>query len=165
MFKGTQHLVKDTAEPLSAFRPQQKQVNQLKIKFKDRQNELHQAGLDEKAAQMVQKEAFQHKLLRNLKADGRPFDSVEDIEKYMRTEKSEKEKQKRLKMEVQYCRDTSARLLHSNKLFNIMKPKGQGKKETLSSSQFSKNLKLYFGKVSDQQDQQVDTVDLFRKKK
>merc|ERR1711895_371130 len=70
----------------------------------------------------------------------------------------------RLKMEVQYCRDTSARLLHSNiKLFNIMKPKGQGKKEMLSTSEFSKNLKLYFGKVSDQQDQQVDTVDLFRK--
>ena len=44
-----------------------------------------------------------------------------------------------------------------------MKPKGQGKKEMLSTSEFSKNLKLYFGKVSDQQDQQVDTVDLFRK--
>ena len=58
LFKGTQHLVKDTAEPLSAFRPQLKQVNQLKIKFKDRQNELHEAGLDEKAAQMVQKEAL-----------------------------------------------------------------------------------------------------------
>ena len=41
-----------------------------------------------------------------------------------------------------------------------MKPKGQGKKEMLSTSEFSKNLKLYFGKVSDQQDQQVD---LFRK--
>ena len=58
LLKGTQHLVKDTAEPLSAFRPQLKQVNQLKIKFKDRQNELHEAGLDEKAAQMVQKEAL-----------------------------------------------------------------------------------------------------------
>ena len=67
-------------------------------------------------------------------------------------------------MEVQYCGDTSARLLHINiKLFNIMKPKGQGKKELRSTSEFSKNLKLYFGKVSDQQDQQVDTVDLFRK--
>ena len=55
LFKVTQHLVKDTAEPLSAFRPQQKQVNQLKIKFKDRQNELHETRLDEKAAQMVQK--------------------------------------------------------------------------------------------------------------
>ena len=75
-----------------AFRTLLKQVNQLKIKFKDRQNELHEAGLDEKAAQMVQKEAFKHKLLRNLKADGGPFDSVEDIEKYMRTPKSEKEK-------------------------------------------------------------------------
>ena len=79
----------------------------------------------------------------------------------MRTPKSEKKK--RLKMEVQYCRDTSARLLHNNKLLNIMKPKGQGKKEMLSTSEFSKNLRLYFGKVSDQQDQQVDTVDLFRK--
>ena len=54
-------------------------------------------------------------------------------------------------------------LLHNNKLLNIMKPKGQGKKEMLSTSEFSKNRKLYFGKVSDQQDQQVDTVDLFRK--
>ena len=71
-----------------------------------------------------------------------------------RTPKSEKKK--RLKMEVQYCRDTSARLLHNNKLLNIMKPKGQGKKEMLSTSEFSKNL------VSDQQDQQVDTLDLFR---
>ena len=52
-----------------AFTTLLKQVNQLKIKFKDRQNELHEAGLDEKAAQMVQKEAFKHKLLRNLKAD------------------------------------------------------------------------------------------------
>ena len=67
-------------------------------------------------------------------------------------------------MEVQYCRDTSARLLHSHKLFSIMKPKvGQDKRETLPTSEFSKNLKLYFGKVSDQQDQIVDTVDLFRK--
>ena len=102
------------------------------------------------------KRSIKHKLLSNLKADGGTFDSVEDIEKYMRTPKSEKEKQKRLKMEVQYCRDTSARLLHNNKLLNIMKPKGQGKKEMLSTSEFSKNL------VSDQQDQQVDTLDLFR---
>ena len=29
LFKGTQHLVKDTAEPLSAFRPQLQQVNPL----------------------------------------------------------------------------------------------------------------------------------------
>ena len=107
------------------------------------------------------KRSIKHKLLSNLKADGGTFDSVEDIEKYMRTPKSEKKK--RLKMEVQYCRDTSARLLHNNKLLNIMKPKGQGKKEMLSTSEFSKNLRLYFGKVSDQQDQQVDTVDLFRK--
>ena len=100
------------------------------------------------------KRSIKHKLLSNLKADGGTFDSVEDIEKYMRTPKSEKKK--RLKMEVQYCRDTSARLLHNNKLLNIMKPKGQGKKEMLSTSEFSKN------RVSDQQDQQVDTLDLFR---
>ena len=43
---------------------------------------------------MIQKDAFKHKLLRNLKADGGPFDSVEDIDNYMRTERSEKEIQK-----------------------------------------------------------------------
>ena len=64
-------------------------------------------------------------------------------------------------MEVQYCRVTSSRLLQNDKLIISMKA-GQGKRETLSTSEFSKNLKLYFGKVSDQQDQQVDTADLFR---
>jgi hypothetical protein len=33
LFKGTQHLVKDTAEPLSAFRPQLKQVNPLRSRL------------------------------------------------------------------------------------------------------------------------------------
>ena len=137
LFKGTQHLVKDTVEPLSAHRPQLKKIKILKTQWKDTQNKLQQAGLDEKAAQMIQKEAFKHKLLRNLKADGGPFDSVEDIDNYMRTERSEKEKQKRLKMEVQYCRVTSSRLLQNDKLISSMKA-GQGKRETLSTSEFSK---------------------------
>ena len=33
LLKGTQHLVKDTAEPLSAFRPQLKQVNPLRSRL------------------------------------------------------------------------------------------------------------------------------------
>ena len=60
------------------------------------------------------KRSIKHKLLSNLKADGGTFDSVEDIEKYMRTPKSEKEKQKRLKIEVQYCRDTSSFCQHQS---------------------------------------------------
>ena len=69
--------------------------------WSNRQQELKKAGLDEKTAQQVQKEASKHKLLRNLKAVGGPFSSKEDVEDYMKTEKDEAKMQRRLKEELQ----------------------------------------------------------------
>ena len=162
LLKGTQHLMEEnTAKSLSSYRPKLEKLITLKIEWKEWQKQLQKAGLDEKAAQQVQKESFKHKLLRNLKEDGGPFTSVEDVESYMRREISEKEKQKRVKMEVQYARATSVRMDQKDQLFKIMTVR-EGKRQTMSSAEFSENLRLYFGKTADQDLNQVDTAELFR---
>ena len=59
---------KETAHPpLSAYKGKLAKINKLKLMWNSRQQQLHQEGVTERAAQLIQKDSFKHKLLRNLK--------------------------------------------------------------------------------------------------
>ena len=78
----TKH-IKDTnqfSKPLSSLKYQQ--VNLLKLKWLKRQQALHKLGLIKKSAQNVPKEAFKHKILQELKSQGSPFTSSEEVQEY-----------------------------------------------------------------------------------
>ena len=70
--------------------------------WNSRHQQLRQEGVTEKAAQLIQKESFKHKLLRNLKELDGPFTCEEEVDRYM--ESKGEEKQKRMKMEVHYLK-------------------------------------------------------------
>ena len=58
-----------------------------------------------------------------------------------------KEKQKRMKVEVQYSRDTSLSVPKNNPVFKIRAPKQAGKKSReLTAAEFGENLKILLDK-------------------
>ena len=117
--------------------------------------------MTQKAAQFVQKDAFKHKLMRSLKELGGPFTCEEEVDRYM--ESRAEDKQKRLKMEIQFLRATSKLLSHNDTMFRIMETKDGGKRHTRSPESFAGSLRLYYGKGVDQGAHEVDTTELFRK--
>ena len=79
--------------------------------------------------------------LKELKKQGGPFTSAEEVEAYMANKSiNEVQKSSRLKMEVQYARDTSLSLPKSSAVFRIMKKKEPSGSRQLSALEFSENL-------------------------
>ena len=73
----------------------------MELEWSKRQQALHKLGLSRKSAQNVQKEAFKHKILRELNSQGGPFTSSEEVqENLVNTKYIEKEVQSHLKKEV-----------------------------------------------------------------
>ena len=96
--------------------------------------------------------------MRNLKEDGGPFTRTEEIEMYVNNQViEEKNKQKRLKLEVQCAKAMSVLLSKTDLVFRIMNVKN-GKKTTKSTEEFADNLKILFGKTQEQDPDEVDTM-------
>ena len=74
----------------------------------------------------------------------------------------EKNKQNGLKLQVQYAKATSVILSKTDLIFRIMNVKN-GKRTTKSAQEFADNLKILFGKTQDQDPDEVDTMELFRR--
>lgn len=143
------------------YKDELKKVESLRFEWSKRQQELLKLGLSEKQAQMLQKENKKNANLRFLKTHGGPLSSEEEVETFMKTDFTEKEKQNRLKAEIQYCRDTCISLQRDNAMFKIMNVVGN-KRSTKSAIEFAENLKRFHGKISNQGDESTDTLQLFR---
>ena len=74
----------------------------------------------------------------------------------------EKNKQNGLKLQVQYAKATSVILSKTDLIFRIMNVKNC-KRTTKSAKEFADNLKILFGKTQDQDPDEVDTMELFRR--
>ena len=134
-------------------------MNLLKLEWSKRQQALHKLGLSRKSARNVQKEAFKHKILRELKSQGGPFTSSEEVQEYLiNTKDIEKDVQSRLKKEVQYAKYTANEIGKTNSLFKLMNIKENKKRKLKSIQELRKNSKIYLGKTSDQNDEQIDTL-------
>ena len=68
----------------------------------------------------------------------------------------------KLKLEVHYAKATSVLLSKTDLIFCIMNVKN-GKRTTKSAEEFAENLKILFGKTQNQDPDEVDTMELFRR--
>ena len=163
IIKGTNQLLNENSKPLSYYKHQLQQVNLLNLECSKRHQALHKLGLSRKSVQNVQKEAFKHKILRELNSQGGPFTSSEEVqENLVNTKDIEKDVQSRLKKEVQYAKYTANKIEKTNSLFKLMNIQENKKRKLKSIQELSENLKIYFGKTSDQNDEQIDTLTKFK---
>ena len=73
---------------------------------------------------------------------------MEEIDVYLKSKLTDKEKQQRLRDEVTYARDTSVSIPRASPFFKIFDTSVTPRR-LLSAVQFGNNLKLYLGKRSE----------------
>ena len=86
--------------------------------MKERMNK----GSDEKREEAMVYELKKIASLQKLKEQGGPFTSAEEVDAYLGDldDANMKEKQKRMKLEISYARDTSTLLIHSSRSGKLM---------------------------------------------
>ena len=94
-------------------------------------------GSDEKREEALVQERKRIVSLQKLKEQGGPFTSAEEVDAYLSDldENNKKEKQKRMKLEISYARDTSTLLPKVDPLFKIRKVDFKGKQTSGIASQ------------------------------
>ena len=108
-------------------------------------------GSDEKRENALIHERKRVANLQKLKEDGGPFTCAEDVDTYLSDldENNKKEKQKRLKLEITYARDTSTLLPKVDPLFKIRKTDVKGKQRDKTAEEFGEALVILLGRKAD----------------
>ena len=89
-------------------------------------------------------------MMEKLKVVGGPFTNSDMVMEYMEDrEVTEKLKQKRLKLELQFARESSTSLPHVDPLFKIQITLPSKKRREKTAQEFADSLVTYLGKKSD----------------
>ena len=120
-----------------------KRVRNLKVEWRKKQEEVAEVKLTKKQTKNLKIDGRVMKQLKELKKVGSPFTDVYSIDSYLADESLlMKERKSRMKMEIQYARDTSLSIPRKNPVFRIRKQKSARKKaQELSAFEFGENLK------------------------
>ena len=104
------------------------------------------------------------KQLEALKAYGGPFTSVSCVDDFLSNDSiATDEKRKRMKMEVQYARDTSLSIPRCNPIFRIRTGKVSGKKSRdLTPIEYGENIKTLIDKKSKAAGKEVSIDDFIK---
>ena len=110
---------------------------ELELFWKRSMKERMRNGSDEKREEALVQERKRIVSLQKLKEQGGPFTSAEEVDAYLSDldENNKKEKQKRMKLEISYARDTSTLLPKVDPLFKIRKVDLKGKQASGIASQ------------------------------
>ena len=89
-------------------------------------------------------------MLEDLKSTGGPFTNAEEVEKYLEDITiTDKDKQKRMKKEVQFARESSTTLPKIDTLFKIqVSPVNKNRRDKIPR-EFGESLMAYLGKKAD----------------
>ena len=124
-----------------------KNIKILRDNFEQRQHELRVAGLNEKEAKKLNVENRKNTILAQIRAQGGPFVSEIEIDDYLADDSVPAEvKNKRMRAEITYARDTCISLPRAHPFFKIFDTSVKPRR-LLTADQYGENLKLYLGKA------------------
>ena len=137
----------------SKFRTYKKEVEEkrrLEIEWQQKMKDKFSAGADEKQVVAQTKERKRLDMMEALKDVGGPFTNSDMVKEYVEADDlSEKTKQKRLKLEVQFARESSTTLPHVDPIFKIQVTLPTKKRRDKTADEFAASLMAYLGKKSD----------------
>ena len=148
MINGTKALREKYGGSFRDFPQAVRRGKDIKLTWKKKQESISDQKMNNKQMNNLKIEGRILRQLTELKETGGPF--TESIDKYLADETvSMKEKQRRMKTEVQYARDTSLSIPRSNVVFKTRAPKtADNKFRDLAASEFGTNLKTLNTKKS-----------------
>ena len=149
LLRGTEELRKKDTGGFRHLTKEASAIKMLKVSWSDRQQEMHKAALTIKEQKNWNVEQRKLDILDRLKAQNGPFTCTEEVDEYLISKKfSDNEKQKRMRDEITYARDTSQSLPRASPFFKIYDTTVTPRR-LFTAEQFGNNLKLYLGKRSE----------------
>ena len=123
---------------------------ELDLKWTDQMKEKFKAGADIKQINAAVKEKKRLNKLELLKMAGGPFTDAEQVEKFVAdTSVPVKMKKQRMKMELQFARDSSTTLPKVDPLFRVQVVMPNKKRRDKTAAEFGEALVAFLGKKSD----------------
>ena len=123
---------------------------ELELEWTEKMKEKFKAGADLKKINSLQKEKKRLDKLEALKQAGGPFTDASEVEKFLAdVEISPEVKKQRMKMEVQFARDSSTTLPKVDPLFKIQVVLPNKKRRDKSTEEFGEALMIFLGKKAD----------------
>ena len=133
-----------------SYRKAAKDKRELELFWTETMKERMRRGSDEKREIALIQERKKLSMLEELKESGGPFTSAEEVDVFLaNTTQDEKKKKKRMKVEIQYARDTSTLLPKVDPLFRIRMTMANGKQRDKTSTEFGGAMKVLLGKKED----------------
>lgn len=133
-----------------SYRKAAKDKRELELFWTETMKERMRKGSDEKREIALIQERKKLSMLEELKECGGPFTSAEEVDVFLaNTTQDEKKKKKRMKVEIQYARDTSTLLPKVDPLFRIRMTMANGKQRDKTSTEFGGAMKVLLGKKED----------------
>ena len=121
-------------------------IKTLKTQWSERQEQLKAEGLTAKEAQRLHIETRKLNILEQIRAEGGPFTSVEEVETYLSDGNIDDDRKgKRMRREVTYARDSCVSLPRNHKVFRIFNTSVKSRR-LLTQAEFGENLKILLGK-------------------
>ena len=132
------------------FKQQTLARRELQLKWSDKMKEKFKAGADLKQISALQKEKKRLDKLEILKKAGGPFTDALEVEKFLADSQIKTEQKKhRMKMEMQFARDSSTTLPKVDPLFRIQVVLPNKKRRDKTAVEFGESLMVFLGKKAD----------------
>ena len=133
-----------------SYRQAAKYKRELELFWTETMKERMKRGSDERRETALIQERKKLSMLEELKEGGGPFTSAEEVGAFLDdTTQNEKKKKKRMKLEIQYARDTSTPLPKVEPLFRIRMTMANGKQRDKTSTEFGGAMKVLLGQKED----------------
>ena len=149
ILKKAQQLRAGEVPSFRGFREQAEAKRALELSWSDHTKSNFEKRSDEKKelAQRVERKRLD--TLDTLKGMGGPFTDASEVELFLHQDWDAKKRKARMKLELQFARDSSTLLPKSDPLFKVQVTMATGKRRDKTPEEFGEALMCFLGKKGD----------------
>lgn len=129
-----------------SFKEEMNRRREVELRWSKKMEEKFAAGANEKQVVAQNQERKRLNMMEELKLLGGPFTNEDEVKQVLQSSMDEKLKKKRMKMEIQFARDSSTTLPKVDQLFRIMKTLPNKKRRDKTPEEFAEALIAFLGK-------------------
>ena len=150
ILQRSKQLREGTTTSFRGFKDIAQAKKDLELEWLKSTKEKFEKGADQKQEVAQRMERKRLNMLDTLKSSGGPFTDSQEVEIFLKDNNlDDRAKQKRLKMEIQFARESSTLLPSVDPIFKIMVTQPNGKRRMKTAIEFGDALMSFLGKKSD----------------
>ena len=150
ILQKSQELAAGQSPSFRGFKAAAQAKREVELRWSRQMTERFEKGAEEKQEMAQRNERKRLDMLDKLKSIGGPFTDSGDVEQFLEEPTlDDSAKQQRMKLEVQFARESTTLLPKVDPIFRIMMTLPNGKRRLKTAQEFGEALMAYLGKRSD----------------